>query len=195
MLDYKIISTGSKGNCVIIEDIMIDCGVPFKDIKDELYNIKVLLLTHIHSDHINKSTLNKIQKLFPHIEIFGNYEVYQSFPDSNVRVVNATYPFKAGEYEITPFECVHDVLCYGYVWEVKDQDVIYATDTSTLEHAPNQKYDWFFIESNFSEEKLSQIASNYTRRGYDPVKNAMRHLSSKQAKTFYYLYRRNYASP
>ena len=33
-MTYNIISTGSKGNAVIINnEILIDCGVPFKDIK------------------------------------------------------------------------------------------------------------------------------------------------------------------
>ena len=29
---------------------MVDCGVPFKDIQDHLYDVKYLLITHSHSD-------------------------------------------------------------------------------------------------------------------------------------------------
>ena len=61
-MHYEIISTGSKGNSVIINDIMVDCGVAFKRLKEYLYDIKYLLLTHIHSDHIKPTTLKRIKK-------------------------------------------------------------------------------------------------------------------------------------
>ena len=32
-LDYKVLSTGSIGNAVRIEDIMIDCGISYKTMK------------------------------------------------------------------------------------------------------------------------------------------------------------------
>lgn len=34
MIRYNIIATGSKGNAVKIDDILIDCGVSFKKLKD-----------------------------------------------------------------------------------------------------------------------------------------------------------------
>ena len=37
MIRYNIIATGSKGNAVKIDDILIDCGVSFKKLKD-VYN-------------------------------------------------------------------------------------------------------------------------------------------------------------
>ena len=64
-MKYKIVSTGSQGNCVIINDVMVDCGVPFKDIEEDLYTMKYILLTHIHSDHINRTTLTKNKKEVP----------------------------------------------------------------------------------------------------------------------------------
>lgn len=191
MIDYKIISTGSKGNCVIIGDIMLDCGVPFSKIKEHLYQVKTLLITHIHSDHLNVKTLASIQRLFPHIKVYSHYETYQSAPGTKIGLINAGYEFTAGEYKIMPFECVHDVICYGYTWEVEGQRVIYATDTSTLNQAPKEKYDYMFIESNYDEKKLEAIGATFAKRGYDPFKNAKRHLSMQQCKTFYYLNRRD----
>lgn len=173
---------------------MIDCGIPFKKMKDELYNVRVLLLTHIHTDHINKRTLNSIQKFFPHIEIFGNHEVYQLNREVNIKPINAGFPFQAAAYEITPFECVHDVLCYGFTWSVKEQEVIYATDTSNMDLAPKGKYDWLFLESNHDEYKLEQ-AMSHNKNGYNPYLSGKRHLSTQQAKAFYYMNRRSYDSP
>lgn len=60
-VDFNIISTGSKGNAVIINSgIMIDCGVPFKALKNHYRLLKLVLLTHIHSDHFNRATIKKL---------------------------------------------------------------------------------------------------------------------------------------
>ena len=58
---YNIISTGSKGNAVVInESIMIDAGVPFRKLSEVYRGIKLVLLTHIHGDHFNKTTIKKL---------------------------------------------------------------------------------------------------------------------------------------
>lgn len=58
MISYNIIATGSKGNAVVIEhEILIDCGVPFKALAAEWKTLKLVLLTHIHCDHFQPSTL------------------------------------------------------------------------------------------------------------------------------------------
>lgn len=189
-MDYKIISTGSKGNCVVIGDIMVDCGLPFKRIKDHLYSVKTLLLTHIHSDHIKESTLKSIVTMFPHIEIFGNYEVAQVFKDYPIVVINAGCYFNSKTCTILPFECEHDVLTYGYVWSVGTDRVIYATDTSTLAKAPLGKYDYFFIESNHDETKLEAVKHSRSKFGYNVYAGGSRHLSTQKARAFYYT-RRN----
>ena len=49
MMDYEIISTGSKGNCAILEKtIAVDMGVPFKRIQPYYKDFELVLLTHIH---------------------------------------------------------------------------------------------------------------------------------------------------
>ena len=186
---YEIISTGSKGNCVIINDVMIDCGVPFNKIKNYLYDVKYLILTHVHTDHVRGSTLHYIKKNFPKLTIIGNHEVHQVY---GVGVIsNATFPIEVEGYTFTPFECVHDVLTYGYTWEYEGLSIIYATDTSSLENAPDLKYDFLFLESNHDEKKVEKILENKNQFGYDAYSGAKRHLSTQQAKAFYYLHRRN----
>lgn len=188
MFNYKVLFTGSKGNCVVVGDVMVDCGVPFKKIKEQLYDIKYLLITHIHSDHLNKNTVKQIKKLFPRIKIVGNYEVAQMIDVDFIS--NANVPFKFDDIEFTAFECVHDVLCYGYTWEVDGKSIIYATDTNTLENAPEKKYDYLFLESNHDEYKLEQALKSKKYK-YDVYAGAKRHLSTKQTKTFYYMNRRS----
>jgi phosphoribosyl 1,2-cyclic phosphodiesterase len=187
-MNYKILTSGSKGNCVIINDVMIDCGIAFNKIKDELYNIKYLLLTHKHSDHLNLKTLQQITEKFPRIITIGNYEVYQAF---NVnQIANSGFEVDVGDYVFTPFECEHDVVCYGYTWSYEGKEIIYATDTSTMENAPVKQYDYFFIESNHDEDKLEAV-KNQWKGAYNPYLSGKRHLSTQQAKAFYYMNRRS----
>jgi len=187
-LFYKIISSGSKGNCVIINDVMVDCGVPFKKIHDHLYDVKYLLLTHIHSDHIRPTTLSNIKKLFPRITIIGNHEVHQMF---NVDVIcNAGYEMTIKDQSFLPFECIHDALTYGFVWEFEGKKILYATDTANMDNAPKGPYDYLFLESNHDEKKLEQVAGQ-NRGGYNPYLSGKRHLSTQQARAFYFLNRRD----
>jgi ribonuclease BN (tRNA processing enzyme) len=187
-MNYKIISSGSKGNCVIVNDVMIDCGVPFGKIKEHLYEIKYLLITHTHGDHLNLKTIHQIADNFPRIKIIGNYDVHSNY-NCNI-IANAGFDIDVGDYVFTPFECIHDVLCYGYTWTFEEKNIIYATDTSTLENAPEGVYDYMFIESNHDEQKLEAVRNEY-HGSYNPYLSGKRHLSTQQAKAFYYLKRRN----
>lgn len=190
-MNYNIISSGSKGNCVIINDIMVDCGVGFKEIKEFLYDIKYLLITHTHSDHLNKVTLQQILKKFPTIQVIGNYEVHEAF--FTHKIANAGFDIITENYTFHPFLCPHDVLCYGYTWSFSGQDIIYATDASTLEYAPDKKYDYFFLESNHDEAKL-EAARDEHRGSYNPFLSGKRHLSTQACKAFYYIHRNSAAS-
>lgn len=187
-MNYNIISSGSKGNCVIINDVMVDAGVPFRSIKKYLYDIKYLLLTHVHSDHIKPKTLQLIAEEFPKIKIIGNHEVHQVWHCDYI--ANAGFEIVTNDYIFKPFLCLHDVLCYGYVWDYLGQKILYATDTGSMENAPNEKYDYFFIESNHDEQKLEKVRNEY-KGGYNPYLSGKRHLSTQQAKGFYYTHRRS----
>lgn len=60
MVKYNIISTGSDGNATILEDfVLIDCGVPYKALEPYVTKLKLVLLTHIHSDHFQKRTIKR----------------------------------------------------------------------------------------------------------------------------------------
>lgn len=196
-LNYEIIGTGSSGNCVVIENIMIDCGLPFSSLKDALYDVDILLITHKHTDHIKERTYERIRKEFPNITTVSNYEVAYLY-DVDI-VCNEKVPFEVGEYIITPFRGEHgSVLCYGYTWTVNGNDVIYATDMSNYNFAPDREYDYLFLESNHDEHKINAIESRYKGRkmyGYDVYASALRHCSTQKCKGFYFTHRKSKDSP
>ena len=183
-MNYKIISTGSKGNCCILhEDVMVDCGVPYSKIKNELIQVKYLVdntyTSRSYASQDHQTDCNN----FPRIKMIGNYEVHDVY-NCNI-IANAGFDIVTDDYVFHPFEFVHDVLCYGYTWEWNGQSIIYATDTSTLDNAPAGKYDWLFLESNHDENKLEQVRDQH-HGSYNPYVSGKRHLCTQQAKTFYY---------
>lgn len=49
-MHYEILKTGSKGNCIIIENILaLDMGVSYARVKNYLKNIKLIFISHVHS--------------------------------------------------------------------------------------------------------------------------------------------------
>lgn len=194
MIDYKVIATGSKGNAVRIENIMIDCGIAFKRMKEELYKCDTLLITHCHSDHVKENTLKQIRKEFPRVRIYGNWEVANHFPVDKV-IAEKPFKLKRGHTSIYPFYGKHDVAVTGFVIDFDGFLVFYATDTSEVRNPTERKLDAVFIESNYDEKKLNEIGKQYMTKGYDPFWNAKRHLSARASKEFYYTHRKDKDTP
>lgn len=188
-LDYHIIGTGSSGNAVRIENIMFDCGVPFSHMKEDLYKVDTLLITHSHSDHIKPATLERIRKEFPGITVFGNADVAYQY---EVDMVVGSKPFSLRKRrKVIPFDGVHDVPVTGYIVQMKGLNILYMTDTARVNPPSDLLLDYIFLESNFDERKLRQEAKRYKKHGYDPYLSVTRHLSTQKCKEFYYTHRRN----
>lgn len=195
---YEVIASGSSGNAVLIDDVLVDVGLSFQKIKPYLSEVNYLIITHTHSDHVNTKTLQRIRKIYPRITVIGNHEVAQ-LHDVDI-IANDLYKIEVRDYTFIPIEVPHDVLTYAYTWETKrGSRVLYCTDTYDMSNItnglPGYKYDYLFIESNHDEQKLEQIqGSSYKRYGYDAYSGAKRHLSTQQSKTFFYLNRKDKSS-
>lgn len=62
-MQYDIIGTGSSGNAVVInKSILIDCGMSYKAIEPYAKDLKLVLLTHEHSDHFKQSSVNALAR-------------------------------------------------------------------------------------------------------------------------------------
>ena len=190
MIDYEIIGTGSKGNAVRLENVMIDCGVPFKKMHEALYKCDTLLITHRHSDHIKESTLAAIRKRFPRIKVYGNSDVAQTVPVDKV-IGEKPFKLKRGNITITPVMGCHDVDVTYFFIDFDGFKVLYATDTCEITNPTGDKLDAVFLEANYDEHILNEVGKQYIRRGYDPFANACRHLSLIACKEFYFGNRRN----
>lgn len=161
-MKYNILATGSDGNAVVVNgEILIDCGVTFKKIEPYLSDLKLVLITHTHVDHLNLSTMRKIAENRPTVWIAGNSEVCEKIIESIPKLLRRrliwmdtrkSYTF--GYYMIIPVMLQHDVLNYGFKIFHDGEKMFYATDTATLDNISASDYDLYMVEANFEKEDL-----------------------------------------
>ena len=188
-LDYRVIQSGSSGNAVRIADIMIDCGIPYTRMRDELYKCKLLFITHKHSDHLNIRTYSAIKKNYRHIKTIANYDVATKITPDFI-LGDSPRKIKTKNYVITPFKVNHDVVTHGLTIAFRDGiNVIYVTDSAGTDEWPKGKYDYLFLESNHDENILNLASGQHY--GYDVFAISKRHTSKQEAKAFYYLNRKS----
>ena len=189
-MKYEIISTGSVGNAVVVEnEILIDCGVSFKALKNVYKQLKLVLLTHIHSDHFNSKTLKRLSDERPTLR-FGCCEwLVKPLVEAGISKrcidvygVGEKHGYKG--FSVEPFKLCHDVENCGYKVHFVDLNkMLYATDTSTLDEVEAPDYDLYLIEANYTVEDLKRRIERKVTCGefcYE-MHVATRHLSQEQA--------------
>ena len=194
-MDLEIIQTGSKGNSTIIEKIiMIDCGLPFSKIDKFSNNIKVVLLTHIHRDHFNKSTIKKLARLRPTLRFAcGDWMIKDllecGVSKSKIDIVEVGKSYDYTLFKLEPVKAYHDVSNIGYKIYMDAGNLLYITDTSSIEHINAKGFDFYLIEGNYeNEEELRARKLEKAKQGIyiyeDRVSKT--HLSKEKAYNFFY---------
>lgn len=166
-MNYKIINTGSDGNCTIVNEIIaIDMGVSYKRLNSYVDKLKLVLLTHIHGDHFNKTTIKQLATNRPTLR-FGCCEwLVQELIDlgvdkRNIDVYSIGKKYNYDLFQIVPIRLYHDVPQCGYRLFMNGEKLIYATDTYTLDGIKAVGYDYYLIEGNYQdEEELKSRAVN-----------------------------------
>lgn len=178
MFDVNILSTGSKGNCVVIDDtIMLDAGIPKgRIIKNESYDLsklEVLLVSHKHKDHANLPMIRwaiteNIRVHLPHevvkmIVDEGRLDI-RPYMDVNVFVHEDqdTYPLTSELTVKMHPQKHHNIINYAFVLEKTVDDMLYrllySTDLDTIhptDIGPGLvdlgMFDTIMLEGNYDE--------------------------------------------
>ena len=173
-MQYNILGTGSSGNCIIVNDnIMLDCGLSYSKIKKYLKNIKLIFISHKHTDHLLPTTIKQIAYNYPTIKFVYNIEDMQI---TNILVSNGILPkncygilqdswFNLGICKIKLNELCHDVLNSACHLEINGKRLLYVTDTSSIPFDA-KNYDNYLIEANYhSKEELEKKIQEAEEKG------------------------------
>lgn len=191
-MDYKIIESGSTGNATLLNgDILIDCGVSYKALSSVVRSLRLVLLTHIHSDHFNKATIKRLAKERPTLRFgcckwlvndlltlgvqVGNVDIYQ---------VGKWYSYTA--FQVATLNLYHDVQNCGYRVQIKGDRAIYMTDTATVEGVQAKNYNLYLVEANYIEEEIKEKIKAKEELGeYAYERRVIQtHLSKEQCDKF-----------
>lgn len=158
-MNFNILNSGSDGNGLIIEDIiLIDCGISFKKLEDYYKKIKIVLLTHKHQDHFNKTTIKKLAYERPTLrfaccEWLVDELVKCGVEKKKIDVLKIGKNYNYNAFIVKPIKLYHDVPQCGYKLKIGTNRLIYATDTSKIDHIEAKNYDYYFIEGNYENEE------------------------------------------
>lgn len=158
-MNFNILNSGSDGNGLIIEDIiLIDCGISFKKLEDYYKKIKIVLLTHKHQDHFNKITIKKLAYERPTLrfaccEWLVDELVKCGVEKKKIDVLKIRKNYNYNAFIVEPIKLYHDVPQCGYKLKIGTNRLIYATDTSKIDHIEAKNYDYYFIEGNYENEE------------------------------------------
>lgn len=164
MMVPEILATGSGGNAVIIPQhgILIDCGVTSKALAEYIRSIRIVLLTHRHSDHFNARTISFIAKRRPTVRFACGVFLVPRLAEcgvnpANIDILRENGEYNYGEFSASPVKLRHDVPNFGY--KIADSTgcrLIYATDTANLDGIEAKNYDYYLIEANHGREEIRE---------------------------------------
>jgi phosphoribosyl 1,2-cyclic phosphodiesterase len=198
MINFCSLYSGSTGNCLYINSngtsILVDAGVSLKKIEqaltsinDNITNIKAILVTHEHSDHI--LSIATISNKY-NIPVYANSETWTAMPntsmkilDSNKKTFNISKSFFIDNIEICPFSTPHDAAnpC-GFNITSNGQKISIATD---LGHITTDIYNnlenssFVLLESNYDPEILKCSSYPYILKRRIASDNG--HLTNEEA--------------
>lgn len=192
-MDYTVISTGSKGNCVIIGGkVMVDCGVSWKAIKPYVKGLKLVLLTHKHSDHFKPETIRKLATERPALRFGCGKWLLSSVLACGARKSNIDIytPNTKNRYtddlQLIMIPLKHNVSNCGYKIYLNGEKVFYATDCNNLDGIDAKDYDLYMIEANYEDSEIQERIAEKEAAGqyvyeYQVLNN---HLSKAKADRF-----------
>ena len=195
MVRHEVIASSSKGNAVLVNgEILIDAGVPFKSILSHVRNLKIVLLTHIHRDHFNASTVRKMASERPTLRwgvppwLVADV-VACGVDKRNVDINKMCVVMDYGNFTVQAIPLVHDVPNCGYKLHFTDGgSVFYATDTNSLEGIEAKGYSLYLVEANYTEGEITERIRRKQEEGrycheWDVLEN---HLSREKALDWIY---------
>lgn len=204
MINFICLGSGSCGNCYYINadgfGIIIDIGIGIRSFKKlfsdyglSIAQIKAILITHDHTDHVK--SVGALSREF-HIPVYTSEKVHQSIMQNHF--VSKKIPLnlqhcitRGEEFEIGPF-CIksfavpHDSADNnGFIIRSQNKCIVMLTDVGHFtEEMPQiiQQATHLIIESNYDKNMLS--VSHYPIRLQKRISSGYGHISNSATAEF-----------
>jgi len=180
-MKFRIIESGSKGNAVLYDDfVLVDCGVSYSKLSPYVHKIKVVLLTHEHSDHFNLKSLSKLSKTAKIICCDWLSDKLGDIPHS---VIQLNKWYDLGSVKISALKLYHDVSNCGYRILINNEKALHCTDTSTLDGIEAIGYQIYAIEHNYDGANIYDVIDNKIKNHEyaHEIRSLETHLSFEEA--------------
>lgn len=160
-MEIQCLASSSSGNCFVIDDtIMIDCGIPVKEIlvKTQYKLPKACLITHSHRDH--SFAHKELSKLG--VKMYCSDGCNQDLKSSYF-LMSSVMNIKG--YTVVPFPVVHGDdrrPCrepLGFMITKEDERLVFITDTARIDYSFDG-VTHFVVECNYDVESLSEDADD-----------------------------------
>lgn len=158
MAELRVIRSGSSGNAYIIEcqneTLLVELGLPFHEIICNLFfrlnKVCGAIVTHKHSDHLNKDTSKRFFKYG--IPVYSCEEASEI--DKHIITIKKGIKTRIGGFKIQPIPLKHSCECYGYIIEHEEiGKMVFATDCSEFLYRIKD-VNHLLIEANYSDDCL-----------------------------------------
>ena len=190
-MKLKVLGSGSSGNCYILENdteaLIIEAGVPFKDVKVALdFNIKkirAVIITHDHGDH-RKYWYEYVRAGIPVFEPFKNDGQTLEFNNSKFLIQAFPNQSKDGTWAHNNSDG-SECPCYGFfIYHPEMGNLVYVTDTEYVRWVFH-KCSHILVEANYSDDLIDNKADNreHVLRGHMSLKTATEFISTNDNPT------------
>ena len=177
---------------ILNNEILIDCGVSYKALKPFVKGLKLVLLTHIHSDHFKPETIRKLANERPTLRFGCGKWLLPSVLACGVRKSNIDIytPNLKNRYtddlQLIMIPLKHNVSNCGYKLFLNGEKIFYATDCNNLDGIDAPNFDLYMIEANYEDAEIQRRIEEKQANGqycyeYQVLQN---HLSKKKADDF-----------
>lgn len=172
MATIKTLSSGSHGNCYILEcdneQLLIELGISWKDVlrglNFDLSRIVCCLVSHRHGDHLNVSAITNAIKCG--LSVFSNADVNSIYPQ--VKVLKKGVKMRVGGFKVQAIPLVHSVECYGYIIEHEEcGKIIFCTDTNQIPYRFKGVQHYLVEANNEFDEMIENLCDNIQSRSHN----------------------------
>lgn len=195
-MKLKVLASGSKGNCYILESptgsLLIEAGIPWKEIQKgldfDLNNVVGCIISHSHLDHC-KAVRDVLRN---GIDVWVSEETMKDMPEEKSAsyrlpyLCSPNYQFKINDFIILPFPSEHDCegnLGYLIQYRPTGEKLLFITDSYYCKYK-FKNINYLMIECNYIKETLDyNIEAGYIHEAMKP-RLLRSHFSLENVKEF-----------